>query len=125
MNKPIYKLLAVTIAMSATTASAQVPRVLASGAPACGNSLTKSMSKCQVAKKDLAAARRELAAALVEERVSKTSESVDPATIAGRVARARARVADAEATLTRVADFDAVGLTTFVTTSVRPRRINR
>jgi hypothetical protein len=70
MNKPIGKLLAVAFAMTAGTASADAPRSLASGAPACGNTNTKGPSMCQRAERNLQFARAELVRALDEERIA-------------------------------------------------------
>lgn len=67
MKKPIQKLLAVAFVMSAQVASADVPRTLASGAPACGNTGGKGPSMCQTAETELQDAKLELANALAVE----------------------------------------------------------
>jgi hypothetical protein len=72
MKKPIHKLLAVALAMSASTAIA-APRTLANGAPAPGNTVAKGDIRwihAHKAETEVAFARKELAAAIAEEKAA-------------------------------------------------------
>ncbi|MFN0250403.1 MAG: hypothetical protein ACKV2T_26220 [Kofleriaceae bacterium] len=120
MKKPTQRLLAVAILFGASTASAGAPRTLPSGAPACGNTNTKSPSNCQRAERELEAARRELTAALAEEReyarkgITPPTQLVNAGTrttaLVTRLELARARLANAEQTMKRDADYGALNL---------------
>jgi hypothetical protein len=88
MKKPIQKLLAVAIAMGASTASA-APRTLANGAPAPGNTVAKGETYSykretpkERARTELAAARNALTAAFAEEREAVAMIVARPRTLA-------------------------------------------
>lgn len=96
MKRPLQGLFVVAFAMTAQTASAK-PRVLASGAPACGNTMTKKKSPCQEAELEVIFARRELAAAIADTKATTPSHRQ-------RIDRATARVAKADDEFRRKAD---------------------
>ncbi len=84
MKKPMQKLLAVAIAMTASTATA-APRTLPNGAPAPGNTVAKGErygSAITDTKRALRSAKKELVAAIDAEKVAAADLTAQPRTLA-------------------------------------------